>query len=96
MRKEPERRISTIAVFLRKSAESPVFLTMLDKKRVKKVKLPIKPVTTPRGRFFPPESELLKTIGSTGRIQGDKIVTKPAKKAKRISNIIVSTIHCSR
>lgn len=66
----------------------PVALTIVDKKRVKKVKLPINPVITPSGRFFPPLREPDKTTGSTGRMQGDKIVTNPAIKAKNISKSI--------
>ncbi|GIK84131.1 MAG: hypothetical protein BroJett025_07530 [Patescibacteria group bacterium] len=67
----------------------PVFLTMIDKNRVKKVKLPTKPATTPRGLLFPPEREPLRTIGNMGKIHGDRIVTNPAKKAKSISKIIL-------
>ena len=73
------------------SAEIPLNLTMVDRKRVKKVKLKINPITTPIGRdlpvFTPPILEV-RIIGRTGRIQGERIVITPAKNAKAISNII--------
>ena len=68
-------------------------LIMLERKRVKNVKLVIKPATTPIGRdidCFPP-TVVERIIGKTGRMQGDKIVTTPAKKAKTSNNIICNT-----
>jgi hypothetical protein len=68
-------------------AEIPDNWTKLDKKSVKKTKLATNPVTTPRGFCLLPSAED-KIIGSKGKIQGDKTVTTPAKKAKTIRNII--------
>lgn len=68
----------------------PDTFTIEERKRVKKVKLAINPMTTPRGRFFPELStDEDKIIGSIGNIQGERIVTTPAKNAKRISKIIL-------
>jgi hypothetical protein len=51
-----------------------------------------KPRTTPIGRdilvFLSPMEED-NTIGNMGKIQGDKIVTIPARNAKRSNKIIV-------
>ena len=49
---------------------------------VKKVKLTINPVTTPKGRFFPLFVEADSTMGSTGRIQGESMVMIPPRKEK--------------
>jgi hypothetical protein len=68
-----------------------VDLTIADKKSVKKVKLKTNPVTIPNGRSLPPVSELDKTIGSTGRIHGERIVTIPLRKAKIIN---INIIYC--
>ena len=74
---------------LRVSAGIPLSLTIVERKRVKKVKLAMNPVTTPSGRFFPEEStEEESIIGSIGRMQGERIVTIPARKAKAKSRII--------
>ena len=75
-------------MFLNRSAETPVSLTRVDKLRVKKVKLRIKPVTIPKGFLFPVPIEPDRTIGNIGKIHGERIVTTPAKKAKKIKKII--------
>ena len=62
----------------------PVSRTIVDKKSVKKVKLATNPTTIPTGRALPPTTELDKTIGRTGSMQGERIVTIPAIKAKPI------------
>jgi len=67
----------------------PVALTIVVKKRVKIVKLKTKPVTMPKGRRRPSPTDPARTIGRTGRMQGDRMVTTPAKKAKTISKSIV-------
>lgn len=64
---------------------------MLDKNKVKNVKLAINPTTTPIGLFFPESvDDEDKIIGRIGRIQGESMVTIPAKKAKAINNIIAT------
>jgi len=63
-------------------------LTRLESASVKNVKLKINPLMTPSGRFFPPVIDPDKTIGSIGRMQGERIVTMPARNAKRIRSII--------
>ena len=57
--------------------------TKVDRKRVKNVKLAMKPVTVPTCFFKSPlpETETDKTIGKTGKIQGERIVTTPAINA---------------
>ena len=66
-------------MFLSISGGIPIARTIVVKKRVNKVKLRAKPITTPNGLRFPPPIELLNTTGKTGRIQGESIVTTPAK-----------------
>ena len=67
-------------------------MTIVERKSVKKVKLKINPVITPKGRALPisvvPIDED-KIIGRIGKMQGERIVTIPAKNAKIISRIIV-------
>jgi hypothetical protein len=72
----------------RDSAGKPTADTREVRKRVKKVKLPTKPVTTPKARRRPPPKEEDRTIGRMGRIQGERMVTKPARKAKNVSRTI--------
>ena len=71
-------------------AEILVLLTIVDKKRVKKVKLRMKPVTTPHGLERSCRPPILddKTIGKTGRMQGDRTVMIPAIKANKMSRSI--------
>jgi hypothetical protein len=62
---------------------------MLDRKRVKNVKLKTNPVTIPKGLLLPLVSkEDERIIGKTGSIQGDNIVTTPATNAN-ITKIII-------
>ena len=88
----PKRAITTTEKILNDSAGIPESLTIVDRKSVKNVKLNMNPVITPNGRALPiwvvPMLED-KIIGSIGKMQGDKIVTTPAKKAKIISKIII-------
>ena len=74
---------------LKTSAEIPLIFANVARKRVKNVKLRINPVTIPKGFFRLPVIELERMIGSMGRIQGERIVTIPAKKAKKKSTSIV-------
>ena len=73
-----------------RSEEMPVSLTMVERKRVKKVKLTIKPITTPNGLLFPLSIPPDSTIGSTGKMHGDNIVTNPAMKANATRIIILN------
>lgn len=71
------------------SAEIPLTLTIVERKRVKKVKLKTNPATTPRGRLFPVVSAVEeRIIGKMGRTQGERIVTTPARKAKAVRKSI--------
>jgi hypothetical protein len=65
-------------------------LTRNEANKVKKVKLIIIPKTIPRGRLCPscPASEEERTIGSTGQIQGARIVVTPEIKENRSNTII--------
>jgi hypothetical protein len=87
----PKPAITITDIFRRISEDIPLAFTIVERKSVKKVKLAINPVTTPMGRdlpeSFPPMVED-KTIGRIGKIQGERIVTTPAKNAKAISKII--------
>ena len=69
----------------------PLSWTIVDKKRVKNVKLAIKPTTTPIGRdkfvFLSPIDDE-STMGKIGKIHGDRMVTIPAKNANPRSKII--------
>ena len=65
---------------------------MVDKNRVKKVKLKINPKTTPKGFDLPIFWSPIvddRIIGRIGKIQGESIVTIPARKAKAVSRIII-------
>ena len=56
------------------------------------MKLKINPVTTPSGRDFPvfcPPIVEERMIGNIGKMQGDSMVTTPAKNANAIKIIIV-------
>jgi hypothetical protein len=72
-------------------AGMPVSWTIDDKKSVKNEKLATKPRTTPIGRdifvFLSPIEED-STIGNMGKMQGDNIVTIPARNAKGSNKII--------
>jgi len=76
---------------LKESPDIPLNLTIVERKSVKKVKLAINPVTTPSGRDLPvslPPIDDERIIGRTGRMQGERIVTTPARNEKRMSKII--------
>ena len=66
----------------------PVSPIIVVRKSVKKVKLRIKPRIMPYGRFLPPLT-LVRTIGRIGRIQGERIVTIPARNANKSKSIIL-------
>lgn len=82
----------------RASAGIPLSCTMVDRKRVKKVKLSMNPITTPKGRdfpmFFPPIVEL-RMMGKMGRMHGESTVTIPARNANVISKIIFLILACN-
>lgn len=82
-------------MFLNRSEDMPVSLTIDDKNRVKKVKLMIKPITTPKGLFFPLSIPPDNTIGNTGNIQGDKMVINPAMNANMMRIIILNYYYYS-
>lgn len=90
----PKKEITMTEKMRRESEGIPRTLTILERKRVKKVKLRTKPRTVPSGRardgFAPglltPEE---RTIGRMGKIQGERMVTSPAIKAKSVRIIIV-------
>jgi hypothetical protein len=67
----------------RASGDTPVARTRAERKSVKKVKEMTNPATIPHGLLFPPVTEPESTIGKMGRMQGDRIVTTPAKNAKK-------------
>ncbi len=78
---------------LNQSAETPLNLTKVDKNKVKKVKLATKPNTTAMGFRLPDWSEDDKMMGRSGKIQGDKTVTIPAKKAKMMRSNMYWSIY---
>jgi hypothetical protein len=80
------------------SAGKPVARTIVDKNKVKKVKLKMNPVTTPSGRAFPisfPANDEDKIIGSNGKMHGESTVTIPAKNAKSMSKIMFEQLFYS-
>lgn len=78
----------TPAIILRVFVGIPVKRIIVARKRVKNVKLRINPKIMPYGRFLSPLTVPERTIGRIGRMQGDKMVTIPAKNAN-ISKIII-------
>ena len=84
----PNKRIMITDKFLKTSADIPVNLTIAERKSVNKEKLSTKPVTIPNGLLCPPVKDPDKTTGKIGRIQGERIVTKPARNEKAMSKII--------
>lgn len=74
--------MNNIAIFRRKFAEMPVVCTIAVNDNVKKVKLKINPTITPSGWNLPLDVPAARTAGKIGRIQGERIVTIPAKNAK--------------
>jgi hypothetical protein len=70
-----------------KSAGMPLRRTIVERNRVKNVKLDTKPVITPSGRaLLLPEPATLEVrmMGSSGNIHGERMVKIPARKEKRI------------
>ena len=77
----------------RDSAGMPLSLTIIERNKVKKVKLKTNPTTTPSGLLFPVVStEEDNIIGKTGNMQGERIVTIPARNANAASKIIAYLI----
>jgi hypothetical protein len=80
-----------IEMYLSDSAGIPLSRTIVERNSVKKVKLNMNPVTTPRGRRFPDVSTVdERMIGKIGNIHGERIVTTPAKKANTTSTIMLT------
>lgn len=77
-----------MATILSESADKPVARTIVERNNVKKVKLPINPVTIPNGFLLPPPIDPERTMGSTGRIHGERIVIIPPINANKIRMII--------
>ena len=89
---KPNPATTNTDIILRVSAGIPLTLTIVERKRVKKVKLRINPITTPIGRDFPvftPPILEVRIIGRIGKIHGESTVITPAKKANVISRIIL-------
>lgn len=87
----PKKKITMIENNLKVSADIPKVLTNDVRNKVKNVKLAIKPTIIPIGRALPlswPPTVEVKIIGKIGNIQGERIVTIPAIKAKEIKVII--------
>ena len=91
----PNPAITKTETVRRTSGDMPLALTSVERKRVKKVKLAINPTTTPKGRARPvsfPPIEEERMMGSIGNIQGESIVTIPARNANAMSSIILFDI----
>ena len=94
MRSEvPNPAIIIIEKIRSKPEDIPLILTIVERNKVKNVKLAINPSTIPIGRdrpvSFPPIVEE-RIIGRMGKIHGDKIVIIPAKNANRSNKIILT------
>ena len=85
----PKKTSSITARFLSNSVDRPSARASENENTAKKVKLVMNPTITPRGLCFPLKNDPDNTIGKIGRIQGESMVTMPAKKAKT-SKIIIS------
>ena len=85
-------KIANIKMEMKRSefAGIPLTRTIVDKNKVKKVKLVTNPATTPSGFCFPVPSEDERMIGSKGRMHGESTVTIPAKNAKKMSSSTIS------
>src|SRR5271157_3340077 len=77
----PKMMISTTATIRRASTGMPRACTIAERARVKAVKLTTNPARTPKGRALPPPTPPERTIGRTGRMQGERIVMTPERKA---------------
>ncbi len=82
-RLSPKRKTTVIEKLRKVSGDTPVALTIDERKSVKSVKLKMNPITIPTGRLCPPDREPERTIGRTGSMQGERTVTSPAKKANK-------------
>lgn len=80
----PNPAMMMTETILNVSAEMPKDLTSVERKSVKKVKLAMNPMTIAIGRFLSPVIDPLNTIGRMGKMHGERIVTNPARKAKKI------------
>ena len=81
----PNRAINTTATTRSASAGMPSARTIAARVSVKTVKLTTKPASTPKGRAFPPPMLPESTMGSTGRMHGERIVITPETKANASS-----------
>lgn len=79
---KPNKPITTIEKLRSVFGEILDTLTKLERNRVKNEKLEIKPVTVPICflKTLLPETDTERTIGKTGKIHGERIVTIPAMK----------------
>ena len=78
----PKRTTNATATARSASAGMASACTIADSASVKAVKLAAKPASTPSGRARPPPTPPERTIGRTGRMQGERMVTIPETKAK--------------
>ncbi len=88
----PKPAITMTEASLKVSAEMLNNWTMVERKSVKKVKLSTKPTTTPIGLPLPvclPPIVEERMMGRIGRIQGERMVTIPARNANAIKSIII-------
>ncbi len=89
----PKPAITSTETRRKDPAGIPVSWTIDERNSVKNEKLATKPTTTPIGRdllvFLSPIDED-RTIGNIGKMQGDNMVTIPARNEKISSMIIVS------
>ena len=77
----PNRMMSTTATMRSASTGMPSACTIAESASVKAVKLTTNPASTPNGRALPPPTPPDRTIGSTGRMQGERIVITPDRNA---------------
>ena len=68
----------------------PKACTRAVKDKVKKLKLNIKPKIIPNGLHFPRRVLADNMAGRIGKMQGERIVNKPAKNAKRVNKAIMT------
>jgi hypothetical protein len=87
----PNSAITKTEKSRRVAAGTPKAFTITVKNSVKKVKLAINPSTIPKGLPFPMSLSPMvdeRIIGRIGSIQGERIVTIPARNEKNIKSII--------
>ncbi len=78
----PKRPMKATATMRSASGDMPIAWTIAERVRVNTVKLTTNPASTPKGRAFPPPRLPDRTIGRTGRMQGERMVMIPDTKAK--------------